>query len=145
MEKVQKPSVFVVFFFCLCYICFVLCLSLYIFCLFACMRVLIFFVCWFLYYAVSFCERPILNLLFLLPSNVYSSCPPSCISHSISSYLCFFVYSFISFCSLSSLFPFFSHSFVMFFLLIFLFPFVNTFSSSFSLACLSSPLLPFRL
>ena len=103
------------------------------------------FVCWFLYYTLSYCVRPILNLLFLLSSNVNSSCHPSCISRSLPSCLCFFVYFFISFSSLSSLFPFFSHPFVILFLLIFLFSFVKTFPSLFSLAYLSSPLLRFRL
>jgi hypothetical protein len=142
MDKVQKRSVFV---FVYVYICFVLCFSLYIFlsfCLYACTYIF----CLLVHTLPSFLLRTA-NFKFTFPSlfNANSSCPPSCISRSLSSCLWFFVYSFISFCSLSSLFPFFSHSFVMFSLLIFLFPFVKTFSSLFSLACLSSPLLPFRL
>lgn len=149
MNKVQKPNVFV-FFFCMYEVYMFVPLSVTLPFLFsACMHVRIFFVYffsrWFLYYALSYCERPILNLLSLLSSIVTSSCSPSCISRSLSSCLWFFVYFFISFCSLSSLLPFFSHSFLMFFLLIFLFPFVKTFSYFFFLACLSSPLLPLRL
>ena len=116
--------------------------TFFVFCLYACTYIfclLVLILSCFLLRTANF------KSTFPSLSNVNSSCPPSCISRSFSSCLWFFVYSFISFCTLSSLFPLFSHSFVMFFLLIFLFPFVKTFSSLFSLACLSSPLLPFRL